>query len=182
MSCVSDVEYTPGLCNTEVMRLEPIPGYEGYFAREDGVIFSNRRGALKPLKPHAQRNGPCWRQRVMLGQDVCRLVNRLVCMAFHGEPPTLRHEAAHLNGDSMDNRAENLAWKTSAENAADRIPHGTMIRGSDHGLSKLTEGQVREMRALHGVGWSGKDLCDKYGMSKASVSRIVNGKTWTWLT
>lgn len=48
-------------------------------------------------------------------------VNRLVCEAFHGHPPTPKHEAAHSNGDSLDNRYTNLEWQTKAENLANPV-------------------------------------------------------------
>lgn len=42
-------------------------------------------------------------------------VHRLVCMAWHGLPPP-DCECNHKNGNSYDNRAENLEWITHAEN------------------------------------------------------------------
>lgn len=51
-------------------------------------------------------------------------IHQLVCLTFHGPAPTPRHEVRHLNGDQLDNRAENLAWGTRAENMQDVITHG----------------------------------------------------------
>src|SRR5690348_15132724 len=48
------------------------------------------------------------------------LISRLVCEAWHGPPPTPKHEAAHWNGVRTDNRPSNLRWATGAENAADK--------------------------------------------------------------
>lgn len=53
-------------------------------------------------------------------------VHHLVAEAFLGPRPEgllIRH----LNGDGGDNRAENLAYGTHAENAADAIRHGTYM-------------------------------------------------------
>lgn len=52
-------------------------------------------------------------------------INRIVCEVWHGPPPTPQHEAAHLNGDPMDNRPENLAWTTHRENEHHKTLHGT---------------------------------------------------------
>lgn len=55
--------------------------------------------------------------------------HREVCRAFHGEPPFEGAVTRHLNGDSLDNRIENLRWGTQAENKADSIRHGTAKAG-----------------------------------------------------
>lgn len=89
---------------------------------------------------------------------------------------------AHLNGDPMDNRAANLAWKTKAQNEADKVEHETGNRGSRHGMHKLTEDEVREMRALRLKGWLQKDLAKRYGVSQTTVCSIFAGRTWAWLT
>jgi hypothetical protein len=40
--------------------------------------------------------------------------------------------AAHFNGDSGDNRIENLYWATPAQNNADIARHGNVKKGKDH--------------------------------------------------
>src|SRR5262249_27903182 len=55
-------------------------------------------------------------------------VNVLILWAFTGSRPD-GLEAAHLDGDRSNNRVENLAWKTHAENIADKAGHGTVRKG-----------------------------------------------------
>ena len=117
----------------------------------------------------------------MLGRGVSARVHRLVCLAFRGEAPSPEHEAAHLNGNPMDNRAANLAWKTKSGNEADKVGHETGNRGSRHGMSKLTEDHVRELRALAASGEPQKDLAIRYNVSQTTISNILNGRTWGWL-
>lgn len=67
-------------------------------------------------------------------------VHRLVCEAFHGEPPSSKHHGAHIDGDTSNNRAENLYWATATENAADRERHGRTFRGSHQHPASWTRG------------------------------------------
>lgn len=43
-------------------------------------------------------------------------VARLVCEAFSGKPPEGRNVCMHLDEDSRNNKASNLAWGTQKEN------------------------------------------------------------------
>lgn len=128
-------------------------------------------------------NGKTYRrQNVMLGTGVYARVHRLVCAAFHGPAPSSDHEAAHLNGDPMDNRASNLAWKTKTGNEEDKIDHETGNRGSRHGMHKLTEGEVRSIRARGAAGARQVDLAREFGVSQTQICSILRGRAWKWLT
>ena len=43
-------------------------------------------------------------------------VHRIVCVAFHGEPPTDRHVVYHIDTNRAKNRPENLRWVTRLVN------------------------------------------------------------------
>lgn len=43
-------------------------------------------------------------------------VHRIVCLAFHGEPPVPNMDVMHLDEDSHNNTPENLSWGTRKEN------------------------------------------------------------------
>lgn len=110
-----------------------------------------------------------------------KLVTRLVCEKVHGRPPTDEHEAAHScgNGHLGCCSPRHLRWATRIENQADRLSHGTSPRGENCGKAKLTERDVREIRA----GLHEKDavLAERYGIGRSTVSMIQNKKAWAWL-
>lgn len=86
------------------------------------------------LKPAVHRRG--YRAVKLCLDDGSRRtvkVHRLVCEAFHGEPPSSRHHDAHIDGDVANNSADNLYWATAKENAADRERHGRTWRGPRQG-------------------------------------------------
>lgn len=41
---------------------------------------------------------------------VCTTVANLICKTFNGPAPSPLHRALHCNGNSLDNRADNLKW------------------------------------------------------------------------
>lgn len=116
---------------------------------------------------------------VMNGERQYATVRRLVCEAFHGLPPSPSHETAHLNGDSRDNRAENLGWVLRVENARHRDMHGTSLRGERGSGAKLTAADVGAIRAEYAAGSATHlSLAIKFGVDKATAGRIVRGDTW----
>lgn len=56
-----------------------------------------------------------------------KLVHALVAEAFYGSRPTGQH-VRHLNGDKLDNSAENLCYGTESENRRDSVKHGTHVQ------------------------------------------------------
>lgn len=57
------------------------------------------------------------------GEQTTILVHREMLRSFVGEPED-GEEARHRNGNSLDNRIENLRWGSSSQNAGDMVEHG----------------------------------------------------------
>lgn len=125
-----------------------------------------------------------------------RLVNRLVCAAFHGPAPADRPHAAHGDGNCRNNREDNLRWANRSENMEDSRKHGTMAMGSRHGRTtkpgrtprgvkhghaKLTEREVLEIRKAPRTIGSGRALAEEYGVCPALICIIRAGKIWKHL-
>lgn len=108
--------------------------------------------------------------------------SRLVCIAAHGEPPTPRHEAAHICGRGSDGcvNPRHLEWKTPAENQADKVRHGTAPRGERSARAKLTRSDVQQIRSLHGR-LSMTQLARRFGVGQPNIHAIVSRRTWAWL-
>lgn len=113
--------------------------------------------------------------------QMCR-VPRLVCEVVNGPPPAPDHVAAHSCGNGMRGccTKRHLSWKTSAENSADMLIHGTDNRGEKHRMVKLTEEEVREIRAI-GSTMPQREIADRFGVSRSSIGYIQSRKTWGWL-
>ncbi|WP_190329522.1 HNH endonuclease [Streptomyces venezuelae] len=117
------------------------------------------------------------------GAHVNRRLNRLICEAFHGAPPSPLHQAAHLNGVRTDNRADNLAWKTQRENEEDKDQHGTRQeprRGEQNSRAKLTDANVQEIRRRYAEGGvTQQALSELFGVSSSIISGVIRGQRWT---
>lgn len=101
-------------------------------------------------------------------------VHRWVCILTHGEPPEgpVMH-AAHScgNGHLGCINWKHLHWATPAENAADKVRHGTYLTGERVPQSKLTGDQVLEIRSLRGT-MPAKQIAEAYGISPKYVYQI----------
>lgn len=108
-------------------------------------------------------------------------VHRLVCEAFHGTPPA-GMQAAHLDGDPLNNRPENLKWCTPKENCSHMEAHGTRVRGFGVHTAVLTEACVHIIRAMCRSGnYTQSEIAEKFGVSQSSISHISTGVTWSHL-
>ena len=107
-----------------------------------------------------------------------REVHVLVCRAFHGERPSDRHIVSHLNGDKLDNHPSNLAWETWEKNRSRTYEHGTDDRGFHNSRACVTPEQVGWVRA-NPDGLTHQAMADRLGVSRTSISRIVNKKRFT---
>lgn len=110
-------------------------------------------------------------------------VHRLACEAMNGPPPSDAHEAAHTCGQGRAGcvNPRHLVWKTHRANEADKLEHGTHIRGERHILAKLSEVDVRVIRTRQGVE-SSLSLSRKFGVSPQLIRAIWRRKAWAWLT
>lgn len=76
---------------------------------------------------------------------------------------------------------EHLETGTSKDNKADQIRDGTMPKGETIGTSKLTEEQVKEIRAIPRTLNFLQSLADKYNVSVQCIKEVRKFKTWKHL-
>lgn len=158
------------------VHVRPFPIIPEYLVSDDGRVL-NKNGTAW-LRPAVNTNGYLGVCLSDSGQVRTWLVHRIVALTFLGTPPTPRHEVAHDDGDKHNNAASNLAWRTRAENEADKIRHGRTNRGERNANAKLTTAEVIAIRQSAGA-MKQVDLAQRFSVDASVISKIVNGKAWS---
>lgn len=163
----------------QIEGLKPVIGYEDYYAVDEfGNVHSmvtaqGRRKCI--LKPHP-KNGYL---AVNLFKDgVCKhqYIHRLIAEAFIPNPNNLP-EVNHIDGDKTNNRVGNLEWCSRRKNLEHAWSIGHKCVGESHGCARLTEDDVRTIRAMRGKA-SGLELARQFGIAQCTVSAIQLRRIW----
>lgn len=94
-------------------------------------------------------------------------------------PDILRHTCDNPGCCNVDH----LVPGTVAENNQDKMDRGRFVpnNGSKNGQSKLTEDDVRQIRAMLAEGKKQSDIAKLFGVAQGNISMISSGKAWGWL-
>lgn len=165
-----------------------IPGFSKYRVSLNGTVDSFRRGSWIRLRLTKNWATPdlCY-HRTTLRRDDGRLVSlrlhTIMLLAFVGPPPAPGMHCRHLNGDSTDNRLENLCWGTAKENCGDTLRTGRRrnARGEECGGAILTEKEVIELRNAYLRGETGSVLGERFGVSKQAAWEAAIGRAWSYI-
>lgn len=163
-----------------------INGYEGlYEVSSEGRLRSHRYSPnVKTLTGYKDRSGYI---QVCIGGKK-RWLHRLIAETF------LKQRVGcdvvnHKNGMKHDNCVSNLEWVTTKENVRHSIdvlgnlPFGGKrldFYGSDHGMSKLDEKDVKKIRRMYVTGGhTHRSLAKEYNVAPPTITAILNYRTWT---
>ena len=127
-----------------------VPGYnDRYLVSNRGRIISLNSGS--EMAQYVQKNG--YAAVKLRTHNVKRtfLVHRLVASAFVPNPNGLA-EVNHIDGDKLNNSAENLEWVTHSQNMKHSIEAGLYDPVANGHMRMMTEraAQKRRARALAG--------------------------------
>lgn len=185
--------------------LRSVDGCPDYAVSADGRVWSKRKGhgwqelSLSP-------NGIPGYLKVKVidtrGRVLTRKVHVLVAAAFIGPRP-LGLDVNHLDGDKSNNAARNLEYCSRSRNMRHSYEIGirqsprrppkpkqmrlrirrpqdpeTVRRGEQLSQAKLTEIDVRLIRRRVEAGCQQKILAAEYGVTRATISKIVRRVKW----
>jgi len=163
--------------------LREIPNRRGYFLDIHGNFYSawvnkGRHGLVlgdKPKKLYGSvgKNGYVL---VSFGRRKREYLHRLMLEVFVGPCP-IGKVACHRNDIRQDNRLENLYWGTPTQNIHDRRKNSHLNEGEHHGMSKLTDEQVKYIISMKGKKTQAK-LAQELGVHPNTVFYIQKGYAW----
>lgn len=174
-----------GKPSSEVI-FKDIPGFPGYLASSEGDIYSVKvpglRGVLDYNHPHKMvpREWKKGRLRIYLRNNTNKKyafsVSHLIWMSFNNvnEIPD-GMVIDHINCNTLNNRPENLQCITYPENIkrSYKYTRSSFISGSRNGSNKFTTETVGKILEDHNMGFSQKEICNKYNISQKQVSGII---------
>lgn len=160
------------------MKTTEIKGYEGlYTIREDGLVTTIATGNERRAKDDGHEY-----LRIGLNKDgVCskHYLHRLLAEAFIDNPESKR-TVNHVDGNKRNNSVDNLEWATYSEN--NQHAHDNGLTKAPKAHMKLDESDARLIKELKSAGMTNTLMAKLFGVSQVSISQIVTGKTFKYVT
>jgi hypothetical protein len=154
---------------------KPVEDFPRYIVTNLGRTISLWHKRPKVLRPGVDAKGyQCVSLRSDDGRQYTARVHRLVASAFLIAPDNAEC-VRHIDGNPANNRASNLAWGTYRENEDDKRNHGTWDLRRN---GKLSESDRVTIRELSNSGTSQKTIAAQFGVSRPTITRLVNGTIW----
>jgi hypothetical protein len=132
--------------------------------------------------------GPCWEWnggkyesgygQVAIGRERSYPAHRIAHLTWIGPLEEGQHVCHRCDNPPCMNPAHLFAG-TRKDNMQDCAQKDRTCHGERHGAHKLTEAEVRDIRAAYATGrFSQRALGEAYGVSQTNVSQLVRGNTW----
>lgn len=113
------------------------------------------------------------------------LAHRVSWVLHYGDPGSM--QVNHKCDNPKCVNPEHLFLGTQRDNMHDMIAkgredHSKILRGQDHGSSKLNDEKVKEIWRLHlHEGLGERKLGERFGVTPANIHCVLAGKTWKHL-
>ena len=107
-------------------------------------------------------------------------VQRLIARTFMENPNNLP-QVNHRDGNPLNNHIDNLEFTNQTGNQIHAYELGLQLptSGSKHGLAKLNESQVLEIREKYTKGFRSAELAKEYQVTQSNICQIIKRKRWT---
>lgn len=126
------------------------------------------------IKPILMKIGYLTVRPVVDGKNVQIYLHRLVAETFMGACPD-GMEVNHIDGNKANPSLSNLEYVSHSKNGQHAMDTGLNYKGDCHPRVKVTDAQVREIRAARLAGESGVSVARRFGISSTTVSEIIHG-------
>lgn len=164
----------------EIEVWKPIIGYINlYKIGSLGNVMSIKTSKIR--KPHFNRDGYLYVSLCKYGETKTLKIHRIVAEHFCINSENKTH-VDHIDGNKSNNNCNNLRWCTHAENIKYGWKTGCYNNsGSNHGMSKLKESQVIEIKKLMTNGEKNYIIANSFNVKQSTICDIRKGRTWSHL-
>ena len=136
------------------------------------------------IKPRLDRYGYELVTFWINGKIHTRKVHRLVAISFIENPENLA-TVNHKDGIKTNNQVSNLEWQSAGDNMRHGFATGLHTIGQNRKAGrkvKLTDANVREIKALIKAGYRNTEIGKLFGVSCGCIYSIRVNKSWTHIT
>lgn len=149
-----------------------IPGFSAYQASNLGTIRHKRIGRYSRLYEVKTSLGSYLRVSAISddGRFRSKEVHHLVCLAFHGEPPSEDHEVNHDDGNKHNNLPGNLEWSTRGDNL--KHAYKTGLRKENRRVDVFDHNECSRISF-----YSMNELARAFNVSPRSVWTLITNHT-----
>lgn len=116
---------------------EKVKGYEEYQVDTNGIVYSKRG---RPLKYSLNHSGYCIINFYVNGKRTGFGIHTIVAKQFIPNDNPERTQVNHKDGNTMNNRVDNLEWVTQSENVQHSINVLGNHIGSKNGNARAIKG------------------------------------------
>lgn len=142
---------------------------EDYEITKEGQVINKHTGHILLGQP----NGKGY-LRVSIGGEL-KFIHRLVAEKYIPNPNNYE-QINHKDGNKLNNSVENLEWVTNQQNRNHAMQHNLHLTGEGCSWSKLTEDDVRYIRAHMEI--SNTELGKKFNVSRSCIRKVKNYESW----
>lgn len=142
---------------------------DDYEITRDGKVINKHTGHTLAPQP----NGKGY-LRVSIGKKLM-FIHRLVAEKYIPNPEN-KPQVNHKDGNKLNNCVDNLEWVTNQENRNHAVDNDLQVTGEKCSWAKLTEENVKEIRA--NPGYENEYWARKFKVSRSTINDVVNYRTW----
>ena len=108
-----------------------------------------------------------------------KLIHRLVAKAFVPNRDN-KSQVNHIDGNKLNNRADNLEWVNNSENQLHAYKLGLQPSraGENNSKAKITDKDVTLLKELYNSGKNIVEVSKTMNISLDSTRQIIYGRTW----
>ena len=161
----------------------PITGYDGQYEISNfGNVRSKKSGHFKNKSKRILNKQYYATTLHINGFRKTFKIHRLVAMAFIPNPKN-KPQVNHIDGNKLNNHANNLEWCTAKENMIHALKNGLLNSvGVSNYQTNLTERDVQIIRWMSEIGcFSYEQIAEFLSITKSNVAHIVKGRSFKHL-